>query len=274
MKKLIVVLSVLLVAVLVGCLTVFSIYDTERMKKSGKEYIFESYEDQEKLILTREFSLNGSENVRLNYKTTKIIKYCGHIDIYNDEAGNEYSYNEDGKLCSYKNVDRGDRRYEVMPIIPNDQAEKLAREYVLMYFGEVLDGFELRGIHNYSGCAEVTFDKKYESEMTFLGAEICVKIRNDSVLDEILCDDLWELRDFDVSLLEGINADVLWVYAEECADKFYSEEGHKIKGIDDFSVTFINGSYYVGFNADIHCDSYYGGEEHSHEHMYYYNLKK
>ena len=276
MKKLLLVLTVILFAALVlsviGAAAAYEKYDIDELEKTAKSAVFESFRDEAGFEKTRSLEIDG-KTVELQYKSTRQVEHRGKSDIYTDEAGNEYLYDEKGRFYSYTNMDFGDLAFESLDAISDEKAESLAREYVQRYFGDILDGLTFEKVTCRNGIAQVEFNKSLGKDGMFRGPTCYVDVRYDGVLGAISCASVRALEEFDEGLLDGVTEKVLFDYVVSCSKEDLDYWDAEVVSIHDFSLAYVEDAYAVCISADVVQKSS-ENDSHKHTYTYYYELEK
>ena len=273
MKKIIVVLSLVLTLSVVGCITVFSVCDSVE-KQTADPAIFSKYETKNDVQLKREISMkSGMETVSVVYKTTVLQYGGGYMDVYLDEAGNEYWYDENGSFYAYTSMDFNDMSYIDLPALPEDKAKDLACEYASEIFGDAVSDLEFEDLNSYNGLTYVELNKKYGENANFKGSVCLVTLKNDGGLFSCSCKNVRELEKFDENLLKNVTSEDVTKYAKLCAEEEYKEYNISNVNIPEISVVKKDG----GFALSVLTEIVYLNEnevEFTLQNNYYYELEK
>lgn len=276
MKRLLLVLTLVLFAALVfsviGAAAAYEKYDIDELEETAKLAVIESIQDEALVEQTRSLEIDG-KTVELQYKSTRSVAHRGKSDIYTDEAGNEYLYDEKGRFYSYTNMDFGDLAFEALDAIPDEKAESLARDYVQKYFGDILEGLAFERVTCRNGIAQVEFKKSFGKDGMFRGPTCYVDVRYDGVLGAISCASVRALEGFDESLLDGVTEEVLFDHAVSCAKADLYDVEHEVISVHDFSLAYVDGAYAVCISADVLL-TYPDSGSYKYYYTYYYELKK
>jgi len=274
LKKLIIVLSLLLILSVAGCVAVFAFFGTDAPVKIDRESIFEKYAEEGKFSAEKELILPSKDSVSLTYSSTEAVKLFGYTDYYLDEIGNEYCFDEFGKFYAYRLKKYDSVKYEVMPSLPNDTAEKLATDFGKAYFGSEFDELSLGEVRRMNGYSVVTFTHNYGPDGIFAGPVCTVEVRTDGELISIDGASLCDLADFDEGLLDGVNTEDLTEYADKCVTEDHGIDEDFDVEVSRMAIVNIDGVYHVELTAEVpHFNGSDSNEYHTHGARYYYELK-
>lgn len=167
--------------------------------------------------LTQKEVAEPTKTVQTDSGENKTVDYVGtndrgtvEVDVYEDNAGNKYSYDEKGAFYSYFN--RSDVETDTPIELTPDTAPDLAMKYVRAHYGERADGFELvfcRATGSGENTSyQVVFSNLYGEGNFIQGTGVVVRLMHNGILKGITMGRS-EFENFDGSLLEDISEETI-----------------------------------------------------------------
>ena len=187
-------------------------YRREDIDKTKKININESAklekEEETVKLSTGEEKATGENEQELTYVITNGTEKTNPLDIYQDEDKNEYRYNQEGKLDTYKQNFSNKQTVVAAEdkVSDEDRIVELAWKYVTQLYGDRVTGFSLKScrLHSEEMGYYVEFAKMYGKDGSISGAGVLAVVRVNgelgaSTIHQDLLEDFEETRISDLT---------------------------------------------------------------------------
>ncbi len=261
-KKIIIIASLMLALVLATGITVAALEATEASSDTsvdgGQSGLFSLKNDA---TAKKVFIKPDKSSIELSYSKTMTANEVSH-DIYTDEKGDNYLFDESGRLISYIMSDEAftNLSFEYdsrSTYIGEKQAVSIAIDHAKELFGSDFDSFEYVGTQlSSSGNIYYVEHAIKLGENDFITAATCrSQIGKDGTILTTVMKNYEEYLGFDADLLDGITKKEVKESIEKQLEELY---GEKLKSFstNTFSLELKDGAYRIKINttAKLLCD--------------------
>ena len=267
-KKTIIILSCILIFSIAINITVYALVSADALKFENAiiSDAVTKYKDvwktREEAVKNKEYSVHGAKKVQLKYRETLNLTESEYLDVYTDDMGYEYQFDNDNNMIGFYNKSQEDWneskaivQRDLPSKITKEQAKELALDYVYEIYSDDLTGFEFESIQNYDSAYSysVTLTKNYGKDGFIIGAYCYVDVYFNGALNSCVIPDLYKKADFDEKLVEGITEQNVKDYAEIELKAKYGENLKNYE-IANIYLDSFNGKYVLSIMVDVNSE--------------------
>ncbi len=255
-KKLIIVLSVILIVSVVGNILAYAAID---LNKTSPEIVL----TEQTAPKTKSFAFKNKTATNLSFKET-IHNIIGNDHFsYTDSIGNEYRFDEYNNLRFYLNNDQ-QLRQEVVSLINSssyspekkiltqEQALTAAKNFVKENWGEAFEEFSVVSSDYFEsdGYYYFRFAKKYGKDSFIIGEQCIISIYANGEIKSYSFPNVVPFTDFDASSIENLTFSQISDYVVSIIKENHGDDLVSYQ-IDDVYLVKRNGKYVLNIQAGI-----------------------
>lgn len=254
-KRILLTCMIAFAVLVVTCVTVFAVASLGEqpaeenrdpaVNLSASEYV------REEALAEKKIALPDGKRVALVYQITKNDSEGSFIDVYTDKDGNEYRFDDTGKVigenvssATYLSMTRDMIGSDERSVESAEKAEEAAREYAKTIFGDVIDDFSTVYARYDNQTVEkyyFTFSPTYGEDGFIQGEQCRVTVFANGSPLSCGSPNMYDFVDFDTDSLSSLKKESVYDYAENALIKRYGSitEGSfevtrvRLKKVDD-----------------------------------------
>lgn len=266
------VFGILLVAILIlSLIGIILVHSVSKFKKneSDEKWIYRNGMEDEKIVLSDE----KKTEIQLKYNKSRRISSEDMVDIYLDEAENEYRF-KNGKLNSfYSNASLIAKNSKEKQQITNEKAIEIAKAHARAYYGNEIELFSLERVYEDQalGTMNVEFYMRYGKDDFIYGPSLSVYISKSGTVIGSANSNGTVYSTFDEKSIEDIKYEEIEQFIERKVRAAFGDN-YRSYAIDKVKLEYANERFFLRSITEV--ERIVEGQTISTSEVYDYEIKQ